>query len=408
MHILLIHQAFTGIDQPGGTRHAELADHLAARGHRVTVIASSISYLTGKKEASRSSLDRGSKSPSRVEILRAYTYPALHRSFMHRTLSFLSFTVASFFMGMRVDHIDLVWGTSPPIFQGLTAWAVARLRRVPFLFEVRDLWPAFAIAVGVLSNPILIRALQWLERFLYRKADLLVVNSPGFIEHVRARGAARIELVPNGTEVSMFAPQSKGGDFRQKHDLTGKFIALYAGAHGMSNDLGILLEAAEILKDRDEIAFVLVGDGKDKPDLISRAEELQLYNLLFLPPVPKAEIPDVLAAADACVAILKPVPLYGTVYPNKVFDYMAAGRPVILAMQGVIRQVVESAQAGIPVPPGEPGSLAEAISTLADDPESGGEMGLNGYEYVKKHFNRPDQAEKFAQIIENLVDRNKV
>lgn len=408
MHILLIHQAFTEIDQPGGTRHAEFADHLAAQGHRVTIIASSVSYLTGKKEKPPSSPGSAPKSTPQIEVVRANTYPALHRSFLHRTISFLSFMVTSFFIGLKIDNIDLVWGTSPPIFQGLTAWVLARLRRVPFLFEVRDLWPAFAVAVGVLSNPILIRASQWLERFLYREADLLVVNSPGFVDHVRAKGAKRVEVVPNGTEVSMFTPHSTGNDFRQKHDLTGKFIALYAGAHGMSNDLGIILEAASILRERKEIIFVLLGDGKDKPDLISRADDLQLHNLIFLPPVPKIDMPDALAAADACVGILKPVPLYGTVYPNKVFDYMAAGRPVILAMEGVIRQVVETAQAGIPVPPGDPGSLAEAVMALAIDPELGSEMGKNGYEYVKNHFNRPDQAEKFALAIENLFDRYKV
>jgi glycosyltransferase involved in cell wall biosynthesis len=405
MHILLIHQAFTEIDQPGGTRHAEFARHLASLGHKVTVIASSISYLTGNIDQKRIPEGNANEGNSKVNVIHAYTYPALHRSFVHRTISFLSFMVTSFLIGLRIDNIDLVWGTSPPIFQGLAAWALASYRRIPFLFEVRDLWPAFAIAVGVLRNPVLIRASEWLERFLYRKADVLIVNSPGYIDHVQARGADRVELIPNGTEVSMFTPLSRGDDFRLKHSLAGKFIALYAGAHGMSNDLGVILEAAASLQDWDDIIFILIGDGKEKPALISRAEDMQLKNLKFLPPIPKTEMPEALAAADACIAILKPIPLYGTVYPNKVFDYMAAGRPVILAMEGVIRQVLETAQAGIPVPPGDPRSLAEAITTLVNNPGSGVVMGKMGHEYVKIHFDRPAQAEKLAQVIENLTKR---
>jgi len=405
MHILLIHQAFTEIDQPGGTRHAEFARHLASLGHKVTVIASSISYLTGNIDQKRIPEGNANEGNSKVNVIHAYTYPALHRSFVHRTISFLSFMVTSFLIGLRIDNIDLVWGTSPPIFQGLAAWALASYRRIPFLFEVRDLWPAFAIAVGVLRNPVLIRASEWLERFLYRKADVLIVNSPGYIDHVQARGADRVELIPNGTEVSMFTPLSRGDDFRLKHSLAGKFIALYAGAHGMSNDLGVVLEAAASLQDWDDIIFILIGDGKEKPALISRAEDMQLKNLKFLPPIPKTEMPEALAAADACIAILKPIPLYGTVYPNKVFDYMAAGRPVILAMEGVIRQVLETAQAGIPVPPGDPRSLAEAITTLVNNPGSGVVMGKMGHEYVKIHFDRPAQAEKLAQVIENLTKR---
>jgi glycosyltransferase involved in cell wall biosynthesis len=223
----------------------------------------------------------------------------------------------------------------------LTTWAIARLKRVPFLLEIRDLWPAFAIAVGVLRQPILVRASEWLERFLYRNADHVVVNSPGFIDHVRAGGAVDVELVPNGADVSMFDPQSKGEIFRQIHELEDKFIALYAGAHGMSNDLGILLSAAQMLEDCSEILFILIGDGKEKPALEAQAKNLGLFNLKFIPPAPKKEMPDVLAAANTCIAILKPIPLYATVYPNKVFDYMAAGRPVVLAMEGVIKKVVE-------------------------------------------------------------------
>lgn len=408
MHILLIHQAFAAIDEPGGTRHYEIAQKLTERGHEVTIITSPVSYLTGKSMRENIPWVEKQEAEPGITVVRAYTYPALHRSFVHRVFSFLSFMVSSFFIGLTVKDIDLVWGTSPPIFQSVTAWALARIKRVPFLLEVRDLWPAFAIAVGILQQPILIRAAEWLERFLYRHADQVVVNSPGFIDHLHSHGAIHVELVPNGADTSMFDPQAKGENFRHIHGLADRFIALYAGAHGMSNDLGVMLAAAEMLLDRDDIILVLLGDGKEKSALQSQARDMALTNLKFIPPIPKKEMPSALAAADACIAILKPIPLYATVYPNKVFDYMAAGRPVVLAMEGVIREVIESANSGIAIPPGDPTALAEAIIYLADHPQDGIDMGLRGREYNRNHFDRPAQARKFGQIIEKMVNLSKV
>lgn len=416
MHILLIHQAFAALDEPGGTRHHELARFLVERGHKVTVITSPVSYLTGTSHLGNQEANGRVKIPwvtsqqeGGLTILRTYAYPALHRSFFHRVIGFFSFMFSSFINGLQVRQIDLVWGTSPPIFQGFTAWAVARLKSVPFVFEVRDLWPAFAIQVGVLHNPILIRLSEWLERFLYRHADRMLVNSPGFIPHIQQRGAAEVDLVANGADPRMFDPLADGAEFRQEHNLQGKFIALYAGAHGMSNDLPVLLSAASLLSGHPNIAIVLVGDGKDKPTLQRQAKEMGLSNVYFLPPVPKAKMNSALAAADAGIAILKPIPLYTTVYPNKVFDYMAAGRPVILAIAGVIREAVEVAGAGICVPPGDPIALADAICSLAENPNTCQEMGKRGRRYVEAHFDRRLLAEKLENIfIQSGNGRKKV
>ena len=402
MHILLIHQAFAALDEAGGTRHHELARHLVERGHTVTIIASPINYLTGKsRQAKNRWVDRQDPQAG-ITILRCYTYSAFHKSFVHRIFSFLSFMLSSFWVGLGVKGVDLVWGTSPPIFQGITAWLLARLKRAPFLFEVRDLWPAFAIAIGVLRSPLLIRASLWLERFLYQRADQVIVNSPGFIEHVQQRGAREVTLVPNGADPAMFMPKSSGATFRAKHGLDGKFILLYAGAHGISNDLGIVLQAAGHLQANETICFVLLGDGKEKPHLLEMANQMGLKNVCFFPPVAKGEMAEVMAAADACIAILKPLELYKTTYPNKVFDYMAAGRPVVLAIDGVIRQVVESARAGVAVPPGDAQAMAGAVCQLADNPAQAKTMGQSGREYIEEHFNRHDLAEKLALLMEEM------
>jgi glycosyltransferase involved in cell wall biosynthesis len=404
VHVLLIHQAFVSLDEPGGTRHHELARYLASQGHQVTIIASPISYLTGKSRRAKIAWSDNQLDGERISILRTYTYPALHRSFAFRIVSFFSFMISSFIVGLSVKNIDLVWGTSPPIFQGVTAWVISRIKRVPFLFEVRDLWPAFAVAVGVLNNPVLIRLSEWLERFLYHHANLVVVNSPGFMQHVKHRGAKHVELVPNGTDTAMFNPGISGSAFRKTHQLDSKFIALYAGAHGLSNDLGVVLDAAKELLPEKHILFVLLGDGKDKPDLQRQAIQQGLENVLFLPPIPKIEMPEAIAAADVCIAILKPLEMYKTTYPNKVFDYMANGKPVILAIDGVIREVIEKAGAGIPVPPGDPHALSQAILYMSDHPEIAQNMGNKARQYVEVHFDRVLLASQLVNIMCGMVE----
>jgi glycosyltransferase involved in cell wall biosynthesis len=403
MHILLIHQAFSSLNEAGGTRHHEIAAYLAEEGHQVTIITSTISYLTGRDETGQIP-EASSTVNKRLTILHAYMFPALHRSFIHRVLSFVSFMVSSFLTAMRVKDVDLVWGTTPPIFQGVTSWLVARLKGIPFLFEVRDLWPAFAIAIGVLDNPLLIKASLWLEKFLYRRADWVVVNSPGYIQHVTERGARHVKLIPNGADPDMFDPAADGSAFRKQHGLKDKFVVLYAGAHGISNDLDIVLEAAKLLRPNPDIEIVLVGDGKEKKRLQKSAADLKLENVLFLPPVPKNEIAGVLAGAHACIAILKPLDLYKTTYPNKVFDYFAAGRPVVLVIDGVIRAVVEEAKAGLFVEPGNSCHLAETIMKLAANPQSAREMGLSGRKFIEFRFNRRSSSDSMLSLMKEMRD----
>lgn len=399
MHILLIHQAFAALDEAGGTRHHELARYLQQNGYRVTVIASPVSYLTGERRAKQA---RKQIDDQGVTILRSFTFKALHRSFIWRVFSFFSFMISSFIAGLFIHRVDLIWGTTPPIFQAVTAWLLARIKRVPYLLEVRDLWPSFAVAVGVLKNKKLIRLSEWLERFLYSHADQVVVNSPGFLDHVKAEGAKRLALIPNGADPSMFNPDSKGVQFRQKYGLEKQFVVLYAGAHGLSNDLEVVLDAAIHLSDEPAIKIVLLGSGKEKPHLKEYAEQNHLENLVFLPPLSKLEMPEAIAAADACLAILKPIEMYKTTYPNKVFDYMAAGRAVILAIDGVIRQVVENAEAGVFVPPGDPLVLANTIRELATNPEKCRTMGVNGRKKILSTYSRDLLANEFAHLLETV------
>ncbi len=404
MHILLIHQAFASLNEAGGTRHYEIAHHLAQHGHRVTIITSPVSYLTGKAKSSRIPWATLEFPEPGIEIIRAYVYPSLHKSFFHRLINFFSFMFSSFWIGLGVKNVEAVWGTSPPIFQGWTAWMLARLKHVPFVFEIRDLWPEFAIAIGVLKNKLLINLSYWLESFLYRHADKIVVNSPGFIPFVSQRGGKGIELIPNGVEPGMFDPSNTGQAFRRANHLGNDFVVLYAGAHGISNDLDVLLSAAELTVAHKDIRYVFVGDGKEKANLQQMAAEKQLNNVLFLPAVAKNEMEEVVAAADVCVAILKPLELYKTTYPNKVFDYLAAGRPIVLAIDGVIREVVEAAHAGVFVSPGNSNEMAKAIVELYKDRTGTKKMGLSGREYVCAHFDRSKMAAQFEELFHSITE----
>jgi glycosyltransferase involved in cell wall biosynthesis len=405
MHILLIHQAFAALNEAGGTRHIEMARYLVERGHRITIITSPISYITGKSEKKKIKFVETSSPEPGITILRSYAYPALHRSFIHRVFNFISFMFSSLIVGLKVKDVDLVWGTTPPIFQSGTAWLIARLKRKPILLEIRDLWPKFAIAMGVLHNPVLISTSRWFERFLYRHADKVMVNSPGYIDHVTERGAKHVAMIPNGADPAMFPENVDGAAFREKHQLQDKFVVLYAGAHGMANDLIMTLEAANQLRHRTDICILLIGDGKEKEKLRQQAEEMNLSNVLFLPAASKNEMPEIMAASDAGLAILMPIDAFKSTYPNKVFDYMAAGRPVVLVIDGVIREVVEKAHAGIFSPPGNPQTLAETIEYMADHQDLVSEMGRSGRDYIKKHFNRVDLTEKMVTLLEGMSNK---
>ncbi|MFQ5932807.1 MAG: glycosyltransferase family 4 protein, partial [Nitrospiraceae bacterium] len=238
MHILLIHQVFVRPEDPGGTRHYDFARYLAENGHRVTVLAGTRSYLTGEQITENR---REAPHPG-MEIVRCGVAGGERLGFAWRTVGYFSFMLSSFWAGLRTAGVDALWGTSPPIFQGWTAWLLARLKRRRWLLEVRDLWPNFAVQVGALRSRGLIALSEWLERFLYRHSDQIVVNSPGFVEHLQGVGVGEkdIQIVPNGVDLGRAGPSglsegdappprerafSPGSMLRDTHGLEGKFIA---------------------------------------------------------------------------------------------------------------------------------------------------------------------------------------
>jgi glycosyltransferase involved in cell wall biosynthesis len=407
MHTLLIHQAFSGPEDAGGTRHYEIARCLAAGGHRFTVVTSTVSYLSGaRRTPSRNLGPEGNENA--IRVFPSWTAHTLHRSFVWRVFAFLGFMVSSALTGLRTGPVDVVIGTSPPIFQAVSAWLVAVLRSRPFLLEVRDLWPEFAIDMGVLQNRLLIGIARGLERFLYWRATHIIVNSPAYRNYLVDRGVPgeKVSLVPNGADPAMFDPVGSGGDFRRRWNLPDDaFVATYAGALGMANDIPTIIKAAGELADDPSIRVVLVGDGKERARLEAVARDEGLTNVVFTGSVPKSEMPAVLAASDACIATLMDIPMFRTTYPNKVFDYMAAGRPTVLAVDGVIREVVEASEGGIFVQPGNGHELARGIRRLAENRPLAALMGTSARSYVIEHFDRRRQAEEFVTILERFAGK---
>ena len=404
MKILLLNQAFVSPNEPGHTRHFEMAQFLRARGHELVIVASDLNYQTGQRTVERAGLF-AEQMIDGVRILRAYIFPALHRSYFWRIISFFSFMFSSVWTALTVKDADIIMGTTPPIFQAVSAWVVAVIRRKPFLLEVRDLWPEFGVSMGVLKNPILIYLARWLEKFLYARATHILVNSPAYKDYMLGKGVPenKITYIPYGTDVDMFNPGVDGSSVRTDMGLENKFVVLYAGALGQANDIDTILRAAERLNYVSKIRFVLFGDGKERARLEVELKRMKLTNVIFAGVCPKKEMPLVVAASDVCLAILQDVPMFRTTYPNKVFDYMAAARGTVLVIDGVVRDVIESSGGGVFVQPGSDDGLAKTILELSNDPQRVRQMGLNARAYLVEHLDRRDKLNDTLRLLESLV-----
>ncbi|HSL41840.1 MAG TPA: glycosyltransferase family 4 protein [Anaerolineales bacterium] len=404
MKILLINQSSVSPAEPGHTGHIEMAKHLRACGHDMVIVASDSNYQTGLRTVKQ----KGLFTEQRIEgirILRAYSAKTLHRSYVWRVISFVSFMFSSVWASFQVKDVDLVMGTTPHIFQSVSAWFVAFVRRKPFLLEVRDLWPEFAISMGVIKNPVIIRLAYWLERFLYARATHILVNSPAYKEYVAGMGvpAKKITFIAYGADIHMFNPGIDGSSVRERLGLKDKFLVLYAGTIGQAHDLYTVLRAAKRLGNETHIQFVFFGDGKERPNLEVEAQRLGLKNVLFAGVCPKKDIPVVIAAADVCLAILQDLKMFRTTYPNKVFDYMASARPTVLVIDGVIREVIEASKGGVFVEPGNDELLAKTILELSKDRQRVTQMGENARAYLVKNLNRRDKLGETVTFLEELL-----
>ncbi len=412
MHILIVHQYFLGKEDSGGSRWNQFSKYWSQEGHKITVLAGTVHYATGKKQPEyKGKFIVREQVDERVEVLRCHVSESYNKSFLGRFWAYLSFSFSTVWAGLlKVKHADVILCTSPPLTVGLTSWILSKLKRIPMVFEVRDLWPESAIDTGVLTNKSLIKLSYWLEKKSYTSACWINVLTPAFEQaliekkHVRPE---RISMISNGADLDIFKPGELNNWVRDKHQLQGKFVATYVGAHGRANALMQLIEVAEKLKNDDDIRILLVGDGMEKPMLKEESQKRNLHNILFVDAVPKEQIVDYVAASNVCTAVLKKVDTFKTVYPNKVFDYMSAKRPILLAIDGVARKLLEEANAGIYVEPENAQEYVAALLKLKNNEQLCRDFGENGYKYVTENYDREILADKYLGIIRDKVLTNK-
>jgi glycosyltransferase involved in cell wall biosynthesis len=395
-------------------RLSALAAAWASGGDTVTVLTGMPNHPTGVLPPEYRRAVRRREQRDGYRVVRTWLYATPNEGVARKTLCHLSFMVSSVLLGGRAcGRADTVVVSSPTFFSIGSAWLLARLKRARLVVEVRDLWPAIFVELGVLTNRRVIGLLERLELAAYAAADQVVVVSDGFRADLIARGvpAAKVHTIRNGVDLERFRPAAPGDprspaarDTRARLAARpGDCLVLYAGTHGISHALPGVADAAARL-DQHPIRFAFVGDGSDKPRLRRRVTELGLDNVTLAAAVPPDEVPGLLAAADICLVTLRDVPLFATFIPSKMFEYLAAGKAVVGAVTGEAAQILREAGAVV-VPPEDAAALADAVRALAADPARRAAMGRRGREYVQRFFDRAELAREYRKLIGAPGDR---
>jgi Glycosyltransferase len=372
MHILFLTDNFPPeVNAPASRTHEHCREWVAA-GHRVTVVTCAPNFPSGRVFAGYANRIWQQQRIDGIRVIRVWTYIARNEGFLRRVLDYLSFMVSGFVAALFVRKVDVVVGTSPQLFTACGAWLTGALKRRPYVFELRDLWPESIKAVGAMKESLAIRWLERLELFLYRRATLIVSVTHSFRRNLTDRGidSGKIEVITNGVDLSRFQPRAKDAALLRELGLAGKFVAGYVGTHGMAHGLETLLEAARLLdqeSDGDRFRVLFLGDGASKAELMARAEALRLRNVLFVDSVPKDQVARYWSVLDASIIHLKNSDLFRTVIPSKLFECMGMGVPVLHGVQGESAEIVRREGIGIVFEPGDAASLVAAIRKLDGD-----------------------------------------
>ena len=400
MKILYFHQHFSTPKGSAGIRSYAMAQSLIRNGHQVTMVCGSFGAgQTGLTQPFNKGVRRGMVDG--IDIIEFELPYSNTLSFLKRILIFLSFAFKSIKVALT-EQYDVVFATTTPLTAGIPGIFAKWFRRKPFVFEVRDLWPELPKAMGVIKNPIVLWMMSVLEWTSYHSADRLVGLSPGIVDGIIKRGIApeKVASIPNGCDLDIFASEHQA--WRPEGVQPTDLMAIFTGTHGLANGLNAVLDAAVELKKRQrtDIKLVLVGDGMQKKALLERAAELQLDNVIFHDPVNKAKLAGLMASADVGLQILANVPAfyYGT-SPNKFFDYISAGLPVLNNYPGWLAELITKEQCGFAVPPENPQAFADALEQAANQREKLIEMGRNGQQVAREQFNRSILSQKFSDWV---------
>ena len=415
MKILYVCQYFPPEMGAPAARAVELARHWARSGHDVTVLTGFPNHPTCVvppewRPRLRNLVYR--ETVDGIHVVRTWLLPLPNRKSYERILNYSSFCVSAALRGLELRRPDVVIATSPQLLVGLAGWWIALWQRVPFVFEVRDLWPESLAAVGMgKENSMLHRVLGGIAGFLYHHADRIVPVTPAFKQHIVQHwgvSAQKIDVVENGVETDLFSSDPAADQLRRSLDLENKFVVAYIGTLGMAHGLDTLIDAATRLQaTAPRIAFLLVGEGADKERILALARERKLQNLRVVDQQPRERVPAFISAADACAVLLKKSDLFKTVIPTKMLEFMACARPVLLGVDGQARQLLEEARSGVFVEPENANALVEAIMSLAKDSCLCKKYGENARAYVLEECSREKTAMQYLRVLEDVIHRSK-
>jgi len=403
MRFLIFTQHFPPETVATGRRALDLAEHLAECGHLVTVITGRPNHPSSLDLPFCQAAPAAELASTGYRILRVPVFRSANTRTINRFLTYGTFALSAAWAGLRQKSPDVILAISP-LPAGLAAMLVHGWRRVPLVFDLQDIWPDSALAVGVMGPSVILRLLRRVERSFYRRCALIVGISEGFRRYLLKLGVRpeRTAVIPNGANWRMFAGTQADRGFRQEHQLEGDFVVGYTGNIGLAQGFGTLLDAAGALRN-EPVKFLLVGEGTDKRRLLDLARERGLTNVRFLDGMSRDRVSSVLAACDALLVILRKDPLFEITIPSKLYEYMAAGKPVICSVGGEAAGLVASSRCGLPANPSDGTDLARAVRCLRDHPDLCRQMGERGARSVRERFSRRQLMVEYAELAESLA-----
>ena len=408
MKILFLSHYFPPeVNAPANRTH-EHARCWAADGHEVTVITGVPNHPRGELFPGYRNRWLQEERIDGIRVLRSWMYLTANEGFLRRTLNYVLFAATAVLTSFCAGRPDVVVATSPQFFCGVAGAVVGALKRRPFVLEVRDLWPDSIVQLGQLRSSRIVRLLEAIEIWLYRRAAGIVVNTRAFIDHIAARGIPRdrIELIYNGIDFQTFCPRLPDTELRRSHNLEGRFVAAYMGTLGLAHGLMTVVEAAERLREREDVLFLLLGDGADRARLEAEIARRNLSNVRLLGLRPRAEMPAWIASVDVTLVLLRDLPVFETVIPSKIFEFLAQERPVILAARGEIRRLVEEAKAGLVIDPENGEQLAAAVLEVRERAAEAQARARAGREWVEASFDRDALARRMVRFLEKVSGRS--
>lgn len=386
----------------------EFAKQLKSFGHEVTILTALPNYPKGEIFDEYKGKKVVLEEIDGIKIVRTSIYATKSKDFVKRLRNYLSFTFSSVLSGSKhIDKQDVIITESPPLFLGWSGYILAKRKKAKFVFNVSDLWPESAVKLGVLNNKLFIKMSTWLEEFCYKKSHAVTGQTQGIVDNIVNRGfdKNKVHLITNGVDTEFFKKENRDENFRKELGIENKFSIVYAGIHGIAQGLEVVIDAAEKLKDFNDIQFIFVGDGPEKGMLIERTKEKKLNNVKFLPVQLKPEMPRIIASMDATIIPLKKLDLFKGALPSKMFEALSSELPIVLSVAGEAEKLINNAKAGIVVEPENSDQIAEAILKLYKNKELAKQLGENGRKYVIENYSRESITRKLEKILYNIIEK---